>query len=231
MPGFMIHLAEAEMIMDYMDTKPTSEWAGQFLLGNLLPDTKLGEQKSDSHFWNPEYAGQLARAPELSRFLNKYGHRLEEPAVLGYYAHLYLDRAYVKTYWPKIFVFEDQEGCPKVRKDQIVQVELKGRGKVIPYDQFFSGAYYYGDYTRSNSWFINRYHIRKPEYMELKNLNMSEVCCEDLHKVLDEIEYLCRLKGTNEENNMEVFDPADLENFVLKTAESFYTHISHLLNL
>ena len=45
MPGFIIHLTEAAMIMDYMKMKPDSDWKQEFLLGNLLPDPRLGAER------------------------------------------------------------------------------------------------------------------------------------------------------------------------------------------
>lgn len=51
MPGFIIHLTEAAMIMEHMKKQPDSDWKQEFLLGNLLPDTRLGKDKAISHFW------------------------------------------------------------------------------------------------------------------------------------------------------------------------------------
>ncbi len=102
MPGFIIHLAEASMIMNRIGKDLDSDWKQEFLFGNLLPDTRLGGDKAISHFWSAEGAENIARAPKLSLFLEKYGHRLNEPVILGYYTHLYLDERYVDEYWPKI---------------------------------------------------------------------------------------------------------------------------------
>ena len=122
MPGFIIHLTEAAMIMEHMEVQPDADWKQEFLLGNLLPDTRLGKDKAISHFWAPEGLENIARAPKLSCFLEKYGHRLNEPVILGYYAHLYLDERYVDEYWPKILTFEDAKGQPEPRKDFIHRV-------------------------------------------------------------------------------------------------------------
>lgn len=53
MPGFIIHLTEAAMIMEHMEVQPDADWKQEFLLGNLLPDTRLGKDKAISHFWAP----------------------------------------------------------------------------------------------------------------------------------------------------------------------------------
>lgn len=225
MPGFIIHLTEAEMIMDYMNIEPDADWKQEFLLGNLLPDTRLGADKAISHFWSSDGAENIARAPKLSLFLKKYGHRLDEPVILGYYAHLYLDERYVDEYWPKILTFEDAEGQPEPRKAFIHWVELKETGKFIPFEKFFSSEYYYGDYTRSNHYLVDKYHIQPPEYRLLENVNMDEVDASQLSRVLTELDYICRKGRPGDEKKMKVFNLEGLEAFVRNTAEAFCQQI------
>lgn len=221
MPGFIIHLIEAEMIMDSIKIEPDADWKQEFLLGNLLPDTRLGEDKAISHFWSSDGAENIARAPKLSLFLKKYGHRLDEPVILGYYAHLYLDERYVDEYWPKILTFEDAQGQPEERKAFIHRVELKESGKFIPFERFFSSEYYYGDYTRSNHWLVDKYHIQPPEYRFLENVNMDEVDASQLRLVLEELDDIFRKGRPGDEKGMKVFNLEGLETFVRNTAETF----------
>ncbi len=225
MPGFIIHLTEAAMIMNHMETQPDAEWKQEFLLGNLLPDTRLGEDKEISHFWSPDGKENIARAPKLSLFLEKYGHRLDEPVILGYYAHLYLDERYVDEYWPKILTFEDAEGRPEPRRDLIHRVELKETGEFIPFKDFFSSEYYYGDYTRSNHWLVDKYHIQPPKYRFLENLNMDEVDASQLRRVLTELEYIFHKGRPGDERKMKVFNLEGLDAFVQYTAETFYQQV------
>ena len=232
MPGFIIHLTEAAMIMDHMEVQPDADWKQEFLLGNLLPDTRLGKDKAISHFWAPEGLENIARAPKLSRFLEKYGHRLDEPVILGYYAHLYLDERYVDEYWPKILTFEDAKGQPEPRKDFIHRVELKESGEFIPFEKFFSSEYYYGDYTRSNHWLVDKYHIQPPKYRFLENVNMSEVDASQLSRVLAELEDICQKGRPGDEKKMKVFNLEELEAFVRYTSETFYKNViqtSHIM--
>lgn len=231
MPGFIIHLAEAAMIMDYMERKPDFQWRQDFMLGNLLPDTRLGEAKKITHFWGEGQEDNIARAPKLSLFLDKYKDRLKEPAILGYYAHLYLDEHYVNGYWPKTLTFEDEEGRPEPQKNKIARVEVKYSGVTIPFERFFSSEYYYGDYTHSNHWFVERYHIEAPAYDPMESLGMDEVNGRDLQKVLNELNYLCSRGKTGDEKAMKVFELTDLETFVRQTAESFCTHMKHMFHM
>ena len=231
MPGFVIHLAEAIVIMESMKKKPDEAWRQDFLLGSLLPDTRLGEHKAVSHFWGCGQEEYIARAPKLSLFLEKYRHRLDEPAILGYYAHLYLDEHYVCRFWPKVLSFEDKNGCIQSKKDKITQVELKHSGEKVPFEKFFSPEYYYGDYTRCNHWFVEKFHIKPPEYRNMELLGMNEVQPEALKDVLEELEYLFSRGCIGDEKWMKVFDLAELEAFVRDTAEAFCRHMEDLMHM
>lgn len=228
MPGFIIHLAEATILMNHMEEMPDSKWKYEFLMGNLLPDTRLGIEKKISHFWDEACMENIARAPKLERFLAKYGHRLNEPIMLGYYAHLYLDERYVNAYWPTILEFRDKNGCPEPRKEWIYEVELKQNGKKIPFEKFFTVENYYGDYTRSNHWLVERYQIEPPTFSVLDNVNMDEVQPEDLKRVIEELEHICRSGHMGDEKNMAVFDLTSLDAFVQKTAGEFWEHLQQM---
>ena len=228
MPGFIIHLAEATMIMNFMKNKPDSKWRYEFLMGNLLPDTRLGIEKCISHFWDETCLENIARAPKLSCFLQKYGHRLNEPIVLGYYAHLFLDERYVDDYWPTILEFKDKGGHPEPRKERIYEVELKQSGKRIPFEKFFTVENYYGDYTRSNHWIVERYHLEPPEFSGLENVNMDEVCAEDLRRVIEELNHICETGHMGDEKSMAVVDLESLDRFVRRTADEFWKHLEQM---
>ena len=100
MPGYVIHLAEAELILDKMRKLRQTDDAFEqaFLTGTLLPDTRLKGEKRFSHFWDPDKLECLALGPDLARFTDKYGQRLNEPVMLGYLAHLHLDARYADSH-------------------------------------------------------------------------------------------------------------------------------------
>ena len=74
MPGYVIHLAEAELILDKMRKLRQTDDAFEqaFLTGTLLPDTRLKGEKRFSHFWDPDKLECLALGPDLTRFTDKY---------------------------------------------------------------------------------------------------------------------------------------------------------------
>ena len=127
MPGYVIHLAEAELILDKMRKLRQTDDAFEqaFLTGTLLPDTRLKGEKRFSHFWDPDKLECLALGPDLARFTDKYGQRLNEPVMLGYLAHLHLDARYVTEYWPTVMAFYGCTGEPEYRKAHIAEVEIK----------------------------------------------------------------------------------------------------------
>ncbi len=75
-----------------------------FLIGNLMPDTT--KDKARSHFRDPKYQGNMVEYPEISRFVRKYHNN---PSVMGYLFHLYIDRKFFKEYMPRIIEFRDKE--------------------------------------------------------------------------------------------------------------------------
>ena len=206
MPGFIIHLAEATMLIHYMKKKTDPQWCYEFMMGSLLPDTRLGDEKKFSHFWDEVSMENIARAPKLERFLEKYGHRLNEPVVLGYYMHLYLDERYVNGYWPTILDFKNSEGHSEPKKNRIVCVELKQKGKSIPFHEFFTTENYYGDYTRSNHWLVEQYQIEPPVFSILNYVDIDEVDAKDLKRVIEELDHICQSAHLGDEKEMAVFD-------------------------
>ena len=78
MPGYVIHLAEAELILDKMRKLRQIDDAFEqaFLTGTLLPDTRLKGEKRFSHFWDPDKLECLALGPDLARFTDKYGRKI-----------------------------------------------------------------------------------------------------------------------------------------------------------
>ena len=137
MPGYVIHLAEAELILDKMRKLRQTDDAFEqaFLTGTLLPDTRLKGEKRFSHFWDPDKLECLALGPDLARFTDKYGQRLNEPVMLGYLAHLHLDARYVTEYWPTVMAFYGCTGEPEYRKAHIAEVEIKRLQKCVPVSQ------------------------------------------------------------------------------------------------
>ncbi len=226
MPGYVMHLVESRLILERLGKTEDTDWSKAFLLGSLLPDTRLKEEKAISHFWNEKCLKDIAKAPDLELFLKKYGNRLDEPLIFGYYLHLYLDVCYVRDYWPGNLAFKNSRGEAETEKAAIAYVVIRKDGKKVSLEDFFTREYYYGDYTLSNGWFIHRYHISPPEYAPIGSAGMEEVRLEDVKPLLEELDWLCRLSDEKDSEGMRVFDIGSLDRFLHETADRFMEEIS-----
>ena len=222
MPGYIMHMAEANLILKEIGSGKNDDWKRRFIAGNLLPDTKKKERKVTSHFWNPDTLEDMAIAPDLSRFLDKYEHVLDDPIVLGYYAHLYLDDRFVHVYWKDMVDFYDDLGNRQYKKKDITQALIKKTGQMIRRDLFFSGDYYYGDYSKLNHYFIEKYRIdMETDYADIVSCPIEEVDKQDLYQVLKELKWIMEYFHEGREKEVRVFSKERLCAFLEDTAMEF----------
>lgn len=230
MPGYMLHLAEATIIIKEWEKRgfhPDKEWVNQFMLGCLLPDTKLRMEKITSHFWDPATVNRQAIPPDLDRFLEKYGDYMDQPLMKGYYAHLHLDRQYVTKFWKKHFRFYNAEGEEVALKKDVHTVKILRNGELVPAATFFSADYYYGDYTRMNSWILDHYGFESPKYVEGLACPVEEVNYDDVKNILRELEHLRETVKRGTEKNLKVFTLEDMDAFIC-TVGAMGTEVSHM---
>lgn len=223
MPGYTMHLAEAAMLLPKLKKlyHTDEKWENRFLLGTLLPDTKIRGDKKESHFWAAEDLDKMARAPKIELFLDKYGSRLPEPCLLGYYAHLYLDSKYVTDFWPDMLAFFDANGQEAEKTTEITMVHVAKTGENVPIKDFYSVEYYYGDYNRMNKYFFDRYPIRVPVYEEGFDPGIDEVKMKHMHRVLGELDMLARELDHPFPGPVRVFDVEAFDRFIARNAEEF----------
>ena len=177
MPGYIMHLVEAEQVLRKLERQTgiqaEESWRSRYLLGALLPDTKTGAEKQQSHFWTEETLQKLARAPHLPLFLEKYQTSLSDPVVFGYLVHLHLDSCYVNGYWPSVFSLQNDAGEPEEGYEQVTRIWLKKQKQLVDRQVFFTKDWYYGDYSALNHYLIQKYHIELPVYPLAAPLGMS----------------------------------------------------------
>lgn len=69
-----------------------------FLLGSVAPDAVIShEEKNLSHFFIGEVQ-DYSRSVDYKGFLHKYGSQVENPYILGYYAHLIADDIWLRGF-------------------------------------------------------------------------------------------------------------------------------------
>lgn len=187
MPGFILHLTAAQILLRQLPHHPDFPYeislVNDFLIGNLLPDTT--KQKDASHFRNPAYYEKMMVFPDLTRFLQKYSSLLANPSVLGYYFHLYIDRKFFKDFIPQIVEFYNADGEITDMRDEIATVYIKKSRTSIPFSRYLTEEYYYGDYTRMNTYLVDRYCIPLDLNPNVTNPGIAEIQYENVQQVLD----------------------------------------------
>ena len=139
---------------------------------------------------------------------------------MGYLFHLYIDRKFFKEYMPGIIEFRDKEDQIEEKMNKVKYVILKRTGQKILKQDFFSEKYYYGDYTKMNTYLFNRYHIPIRLDPEVNNPGIEEVSYQDVKKVLKELEgYLTVPEEAVK--NVKVFDVEDLLLFLENSVEEY----------
>lgn len=186
MPGFILHLTAAQMLLKHLPSHPDFPYpissVNDFLIGNLLPDAT--QQKESSHFRDPLYREKMMVFPDLTRFTAKYRSLLPDSSALGYYFHLYIDRKFFKDFIPQVVEFYDKNGQITDIRDEVATVYIQKSQTSIPFSKYLTEEYYYGDYTRMNTYLVNQYKIPLDLNPEVINPGISEICYKDVQKVL-----------------------------------------------
>ena len=221
MPGFILHLTAGVIalntLQDYnvhIDSKERND----FLIGCLLPDAT--KNKDASHFRNPKYHGNIVEYPDLELFDQKYHALKSDTSCQGYEFHLYIDRVFFKDYLPQIVEFQDTKGRKVEKWDEVTWAVLKKSGKRLSVKQFFSGEYYYGDYTKMNCYLIDKYHIPLNLNTEVRNPGIEEVDYGKSRDILEELKgYLNVPKEAV--SDVKVFDVEELQSFLKKRTQEW----------
>ena len=163
MPGFILHLLHGQMILQQSKLFHFSESEqNQFKAGLLIPDSVNGQEKQLSHFFSSEQKYKILQVPDLNDFLERYANHMNNPFVVGYAAHLYLDKAFFSDYFLNYVRFLDKEGQATLDENSVESVLLLKTQKKITTKELFSEQYLYGDYTKMNQYLVNKYLIVPP---------------------------------------------------------------------
>ena len=214
MPGYIIHLTAAQMVLEKYKQKYTRKWdENAFLFGNLLPDTT--SNKAVSHFRSPERYGKRIEYPELRPFIEKYVHlfNADDDSCFGYCYHLYVDRLFFKDYLPTVVTFLGEDGKENDTIEGVKWAYVKKSGKTVPIESFLSEDYYYGDFTKMNNYLIERYNIPLELDLNVKNQGIEEVDYSDIEVVLKKLRGYLNM-SYDELPELNVFDLEDLLEFL-----------------
>lgn len=226
MPGYVIHLAMANKILKMADTTIDEDWKYKFLIGNIIADMRERNEKKESHFWSDENYKSLVRKPDTDTFLKKYENRLDDPYMLGYFYHLFLDRMFIEKYWNVHFTFYDADKRPNTAYEKVAYVKVKGHKDIYKREEFFSNKLYYGDYDRMNNYFVNNYSVDVEKigdyiktHTELAVEELDEIKFSDSKERLEQtLAMLTKDNNDIDKPQLTIFELEDLEELIDETA-------------
>ena len=221
-----------------------------FMLGNMIVDSskiygneqdpekrtqikdmyryQIQDEKTATHFRIAEDANKNVQLCDLKRFLEKYGDKLDNPTVLGYFFHLYTDNRFFKELFDEHFTFFDELGNETEIWNKNNNVKITKSGIVVPNDEFWSEKYYYGDFTKMNSLILKHYNItfnngdilRKA--LELyKNPGIEETEFKNIDSIIIEGEQYIKQSESMKDSILNVFNQDRVIDFFDEVGEKF----------
>lgn len=208
MASVVIHMCVAHEVSKKIKLKNYNE----FLLGTIAPDIskRIGWSRDLSHFIDSD-----TTYPDLNRFLKKYGDKLDNDFILGYYVHLYTDYL-----WFKYFIGDIKyEGL----------ITLKD-GTKIDYDFSTFQKYLYNDYTNLNVKLLDEYDLDLSLFynpLVKPDVVMDEIPVDRLQVLLN---YSSTLIENSKVKKNYLFDISNVKEFVLVSTELISSEINKLMS-
>ena len=225
MPGYIIHLCEGRYIADKLHISKESqpELLNDFLLGCVLPDAVM--DKALTHF-RPEWQNDLiSRCADIDHILSEYPVEAMTPADLGILAHLMMDAAYVEEFWPQYFQFEAGDNTPTcVTRDidhvRMHELSMQPEGRCIPFRDFFSEQFFYGDYNVTNPLFIRDFSPIIPK-VSSPDMTIKKCLCFSQSRLQSDLDSFTSIDTDVGNNTTNVFPYKALKDFVISQADRF----------
>ena len=209
MASALIHIAVAKEINNNLQMNEK-----ELFLGAIAPDIsrQLGETKVKGHFL-PNADTDI---PILKKFLNKYGDKLTNSFIMGYYIHLFTDYLWWKYFIPEITNSNDYI---KLLNGRQVKCNKEEIAKII-----------YNDYSNLNILLIEEYNLDLSlfyENIEIPNINFEEIPLDKLHILVNKMGIIIEnsKKGYTYSFNIE-----NIKKFIKICTEIIYTDIKTRLN-
>ena len=215
MPGYILHMTASQILFRKYHILAERN---AFEVGNLIPDSV--KDKTWSHFRHPDRQEKLIVYPDMNLFLNKYRHLLNDSSCLGYCFHLFVDFIYARDYLHKTFSFQDENGHEVSDRKDITHACIQRTGELVPINTIFSEEYYYGDFTKLNTYLMNRFDLSIDLDTNVNNPGIEEVNYEDIKNILEQLHGYLDV-SENAVNDLRVFDTNDLIEFLENCVDLF----------
>ena len=198
MASIVIHMCVASEINKQIKVKNYND----FLLGAIAPDISrvVGWSRDLSHFIDPKQNIY----PDMNKFLEKYGNKLDNDFILGYFVHLYTDYL-----WFKYFIRDIKYKCLITLRD----------GTKIDYDENTFRKYLYDDYTDLNVKLLDEYNLDLSLFYNpvvKPNVEMNEIPIDRLQELLDVSSVIIE-NSKNKKNYL--FDMTNIKEFILVSCD------------
>lgn len=216
MAGYVLHLLHGKMFLEQSNLNFSKDEQTQFYMGLLIPDANKKTNGENSHFFDSSQNGKILQMPNLDNF--SYRILIDQPFVLGYTAHLYLDKLFFKDYFVKFVNFLDADGNLTDEKKKVEKVLLVKDNKYISINELFSENYLYGDYTMLNQYLVKKYCIDMIDFTYVNN-PIKEVDVRDFSLIQKSLEKY--LKSSSGKTKMNVFNVESLECAIERYAFGF----------
>lgn len=233
MPGYIIHLTEAECVLKKMPLGWQSKlpggsisqaWYDAFLCGVLMPDAVGKKEKMQTHYWNVQNLNDAIIVPNLDLFLEQHGGELSQPVVLGYLTHLHLDKVFFTKYFHSKVLFLDENRKETFERQAVKYAWLKDECKELSPTELFSQDWLYGDYTKLNSLLIRRHGLTLPDQLLSLDNPFGLDTASLMQRVYEAIDsYLAESKTAGKPKLLSL---NSLEQFMDYAAEDLWTLIS-----
>lgn len=210
MASSIIHIAVANEINEVLKKDES-----RLLIGSIAPDISkhIGETKVKSHFQDRNDS-----IPNLNKFLLKYGDKLDDPFILGYYIHIYTDYLWFKYFIPEVF-------------DKDNSIIKKLNGEEVKCNGNMKKQYIYNDYTNLNRQVIDEYNLNfKIFYNEIPVFEngIEEIPMDKIDLLLDKIGFI--VASSNENKNF-IFDMTNIRKFIETSVKLILSDIEEKLNI
>ena len=169
MASAIIHIAVAKEINKNLNMNEK-----ELFLGTIAPDIsrQLGETKVKGHFL-PNADTDI---PILKKFLIKYGDKLTNSFIMGYYIHLFTDYLWWKYFIPEV---TNNNNYIKLLNDNKIKCNNEEIAKII-----------YNDYSNLNILLIEEYNLDLSlfyEEIEIPNIKFDEIPLDKLNIIVDKM--------------------------------------------
>lgn len=269
MASFVIHTLAAETLLKELENKYgvslSTEDTNKFLLGNLIVDSlkldmsvpsnlqgqelidykmdlkrKNREEKISTHFRNPDNEDNILKLPEPNLFIDKYKDLLKKDiSVIGYLFHLYTDRYFFSSLFPKTFISLKSNGEIATKEKESYSIRILKNDKVVSDSIFWTGTSplsIYSDYTILNKLLLEYYGTSfNPEDLlefsktNFKNPGIEEVDYSKIEEIINKTKRFIKDSYSDSETTLNVFEEEQVKSFIHEVVSNFLTEYEQLI--